>query len=351
MKRENTSVVLAERPTDNIIPGQTFNIKKSPIPSPSDLKDGEILVQILYLSLDPAMRGWLNDTRSYIPPVKIGAIMRGASVARVLASKSSLVSTGEFVSAMSGWTEFAVLNEEQFEPASAFPGLNKDEPQDILSILGLTGATAWWGMTQIGDPKPGDLVVVSGAAGATGSVAGQIAKIKGATVVGICGSDSKCQWLVDDLGFDVALNYKAADFKDKFKAATKSYIDVYFDNVGGDILDMCLARAKEHSRFVMCGGISQYNTSNPVGPKNISKVITMRIKMQGFIVFDHKEHIPAIRKELSQWLAEGKMKKTETVVKGGLAAAQQALVDLYRGTNQGKLLVEVQNPAEAAPKL
>lgn len=121
--------------------------------------------------------------------------------------------------------------------------------------------------------------------------------------------------------------------------------------VGGDILDMCLARAKEHSRFVMCGGISQYNTSNPVGPKNISKVITMRIKMQGFIVFDHKEHIPAIRKELSQWLAEGKMKKTETVVKGGLAAAQQALVDLYRGTNQGKLLVEVQNPAEPAPKL
>lgn len=170
------------------------------------------------------------DTRSYIPPVKIGAVMRGASVARVLASKSSLVSPGEFVGAMSGWTEFAVLNEEQFEPASAFPGLNKDEPQDILSILGLTGATAWWGMTQIGDPKPGDLVVVSGAAGATGSVAGQIAKIKGATVVGICGSDSKCQWLVDELGFDVALNYKAADFKDKFKAATKSYIDVYFDN-------------------------------------------------------------------------------------------------------------------------
>ncbi|KAG5950863.1 hypothetical protein E4U53_004276 [Claviceps sorghi] len=206
-------------------------------------------------------------------------------------------------------------------------------------------------MTQIGDPKPGELVVVSGAAGATGSVAGQIAKIKGATVVGICGSDSKCQWLVDDLGFDVALNYKAADFKDKFKAATKSYIDVYFDNVGGDILDMCLARAKEHSRFVMCGGISQYNTSDPVGPKNISRVISMRIKMQGFIILDHEKHMPAIRKELSQWLAEGKMKKTETIVKGGLAAAQQALVDLYKGVNQGKLLVEIRNPASPASKL
>ncbi|KAG6066642.1 hypothetical protein E4U32_005589 [Claviceps aff. humidiphila group G2b] len=351
MKQENSSIILAERPTDNIIPGQTFHEKKSPIPSAADLKDGEILVEVLYLSLDPAMRGWLNDSRSYIPPVKIGAVMRGASVARVLATKSKLVSSGDFVSAMSGWTQYAVLNEEQFEPTSAFPGLNLQAPQDMLSILGLTGATAWWGMTQIGDPKPGDLVVVSGAAGATGSVAGQIAKIKGATVVGICGSDSKCQWLVNDLGFDAALNYKAADFKETFKAATKNYIDVYFDNVGGEILDMCLARAKEHSRFVMCGGISQYNTSAPVGPKNISKLITMRIKMQGFIVFDHKEKIPAIRKELSQWLAEGKMKKTETIVKGGLAAAQQALVDLYNGRNQGKLLVEVRNPAEHGLKL
>ncbi|KAG5912912.1 hypothetical protein E4U61_007655 [Claviceps capensis] len=351
MKQENSSIILAERPTDNIIPGQTFHEKKSPIPSPADLKDGEILVEVLYLSLDPAMRGWLNDSRSYIPPVKIGAVMRGASVARVLTTKSKLVSSGDFVSAMSGWTQYAVLNEEQFEPTSAFPGLNLQAPQDMLSILGLTGATAWWGMTQIGDPKPGDLVVVSGAAGATGSVAGQIAKIKGATVVGICGSDPKCQWLVNDLGFDAALNYKTADFKETFKAATKNYIDVYFDNVGGEILDMCLARAKEHSRFVMCGGISQYNTSAPVGPKNISKLITMRIKMQGFIVFDHKEHIPSIRKELSQWLAEGKMKKTETILKGGLAAAQQALVDLYNGRNQGKLLVEVRNPAELGLKL
>lgn len=156
--------------------------------------------------------------------------MRGATAARVLASKSKRAAPGDYVSAMSGWTEYAVLREDQFEPASSYPGLNPNEPQDILSVLGLTGATAWWGMTQIGDPKPGELVVVSGAAGATGSIAGQIAKIKGATVVGICGSDAKCSWLVDDLGFDVALNYKAADFREKFKAATKSYIDVYFDN-------------------------------------------------------------------------------------------------------------------------
>lgn len=171
-----------------------------------------------------------QDVRSYLPPVKLGAVMRGATAARVLASKSKQAAPGDYVSAMSGWTEYAILDEGQFEPASSFPGLNANEPQDILSVLGLTGATAWWGMTQIGDPKPGELVVVSGAAGATGSVAGQIAKIKGATVVGICGSDSKCSWLVNELGFDVALNYKASDFRDQFKAATKSYIDVYFDN-------------------------------------------------------------------------------------------------------------------------
>lgn len=156
--------------------------------------------------------------------------MRGATAARVIASKSKRAAAGDYVSAMSGWTEYAILGEGQFEPASSFPGLNPNEPQDILSVLGLTGATAWWGMTQIGDPKPGELVVVSGAAGATGSVAGQIAKIKGATVVGICGSDTKCSWLVDELGFDIALNYKDPDFREKFKSATKNYIDVYFDN-------------------------------------------------------------------------------------------------------------------------
>ncbi|QUC20433.1 uncharacterized protein UV8b_04674 [Ustilaginoidea virens] len=351
MKQDNLSIVLAERPTDGIIPGQTFHQRRTPIPSPADLKDGDVLVENLYLSLDPAMRGWLNDARSYIPPVKLGAVMRGVSAARVLASKSKRASPGDFVSASAGWTEYAILSEDQFEPASSFPGLDPRQPQDILSVLGLTGATAWWGMTQVGDPKPGDLVVVSGAAGATGSVAGQIAKIKGATVVGICGSDTKCSWLVDELGFDAALNYKAADFKERFKRATSNYIDVYFDNVGGEVLDMCLARAKEHARFVMCGGISQYNTSNPVGPKNISKVITMRIKMQGFIVFDHKHRIPEMRKELSQWLAEGKLKKTETIVKGGLAVAEQALVDLYNGANQGKLLVELKSPDAPALKL
>lgn len=281
--------------------------------------------------------------------MQIGEVMRGVSASRVLASRSKLAAVGEYVFATTGWTQYKVLKDGQFEPASHYPGLQ--DPQDMLSALGLTSITAWLGIENIGNIKPGELVVVSGAAGATGSVAGQIAKIKGARVVGIAGSDDKCRWLKEELGFDGALNYKAADFKEKFKEATNGYIDVYFDNVGGEILDMCLARAKENARFIECGVISQYNDANPKGLKNIGQVVTMRIRMQGFIVFDHRDKFPEARKALSQWIAEGKLKKNETVLKGGLGAAEQGLVDLYKGINTGKLLVEVKNPNETPSKL
>lgn len=311
-----------------------------------------------------------KDSRSYVPPVQIGATMRGATVCRVLASKSSQAKEGDFVSGMTGWTEYAILPEGQFEPTSNYPGLN--DPKDMLSGLGMTGLTAWAGMTQIGDPKPGELVVVSGAAGATGSVAGQIAKIKGARVVGIAGSDEKCKWLVDELGFDVALNYKDSDFKDKFKEATKDHIDVYYDNgkpmrsksskrktvtntklttVGGEILDLALLQAKEHARFVECGLISQYNAAKPEGPANIFRVVQMRIKMQGFIVFDYAKQYGEARRDLSKWLGEGKLKTQEHVLKGGLKVAEKGLVDLYKGINTGKLLVEVKDPNESPAKL
>jgi NADPH-dependent curcumin reductase CurA len=193
-------------------------------------------------------------------------------------------------------------------------------------------------MLDVGKVKAGDFVVVSGAAGATGSVVGQIAKLKGATVLGLAGTDEKCNWLTSELGFDAALNYKDPDFYKKFRAATKNLIDVFFDNVGGDILDMALGRAKPHSRFVMCGGISQYNAgSAQKGPKNYLMIVSMRIRMEGFIVFDYEKQFPEARRELSQWLAEGKIKRKEHIVKGGLAVADQALVDLYKGVNTGKL--------------
>ncbi|KAF4976774.1 hypothetical protein FZEAL_6607 [Fusarium zealandicum] len=361
MARDNLSIVLNERPTSDIIPGQTFTQKTTSAPTPADLQDGQILVETLYLSLDPAMRGWLRDARSYLPPVQIGETMRGGCACRVLASKSKQAKEGDVVSGYPGWTQFAILSEGRFEPTALFPGVQ--EPQDLLSALGATSLTAWVGMTQIGEPKEGELVVVSGAAGATGSVAGQIAKLKGARVVGICGSDDKCRWLTEELGFDAALNYKGEDFKKQFNEATKGYIDVYYDNVGGDILDMCLMRAKEHARFVICGGVSQYNSAKPQGPRAFSQVITMRIKMQGFIVLDHQKDFAKARAELSQWIADGKLKKSETIVKGGLKIAEQALVDLYKGINTGtsiqchygnddcKLIVEIKDPNESPSKL
>ncbi|MCJ1394803.1 hypothetical protein MMC18_007683 [Xylographa bjoerkii] len=331
------SIVLAERPEDNIIPGQTFSVKTNPVPTEDDLKDGQVLLETLYLSLDPAMRGWLNDKRSYVPPVPIGGIMRGAVIGKVIASKSTKLAIGTHVNAAAGWTELAILTDKDCEPLDVSP---EGRLTDALGVLGLTGLTAYFGILDVGAVKPGDFVVVSGAAGATGSVVGQIAKLKGARVLGIAGSDDKVQWL-KSLGFDDALNYKAADFAAKFNAATKPLIDVFFDNTGGEVLDLALGRAKAHARFVMCGAISQYNAKKVEGPRNYTMIIAMRIRMEGFIVFDYADRYAEARRELAQWLKEGKLQRRETVLKGGLGAAENGLVELYNGVNTGKLLVEV----------
>lgn len=258
-----TSVHLKERPQDAIIAGQTFETKQHSVPSASSLQDGEVLFQTLYLGLDPAMRGWLNDKRSYLPPVKIGAVMRGSGIGMIVASRSKKFPVGTYASGMCGWSEYAVLKEQDVELLDLPNGA---VPTDSLGALGMTGLTAYFGILDVGQVKAGDFVVVSGAAGATGSVVGQIAKLKGAKVLGLAGEDSKVSWLKEELGFDEALNYKDPQFKDKFRAATKDLIDVYFDNVGGEILDMALARAKPFARFVMCGAISEYNKSKPQGP-------------------------------------------------------------------------------------
>ncbi|EKD14949.1 uncharacterized protein L3040_003855 [Drepanopeziza brunnea f. sp. 'multigermtubi'] len=334
-----TSVVLAQRPKALIVPGETFTLKENPMLSEKDLEDGQVLVETLYLSLDPAMRGWLNDKRSYIPPIQIGAVMRGTVIGKVLASKSSKFSVGNYVTAPSGWSEIAIVNQKEI---SLLQIPENGKVTDSLGVLGMTGLTAYFGITDVGQVKAGDFVVVSGAAGATGSVVCQIAKLKGATVLGLAGSDEKVKWL-KDLGCDDALNYKSPDFVKDFKEKTPDLIDVFFDNVGGQILELALSRAKPHARFVMCGAISQYNSAQPVGPKNITMVITMRIKMQGFIVFDYIPQYPAARAELAKWLSEGKLQRKETIIKGGLKAAEKALVDLYNGVNTGKLLVEVKS--------
>lgn len=345
-----TSVHLAERPVDAVVAGKTFTPKQQEVPSASSLKDGEVLFQTLYLSLDPAMRGWLNPTRSYIPPVEIGAVMRGSGIGLIVASKSKKFPVGTYATGMCGWSEYSVLNEKHVESLDLPEGA---VPTDALGVLGMTGLTAYFGLLEIGQVKAGDFVVVSGAAGATGSVVGQIAKLKGAKVLGLAGEDSKVSWLKEELGFDEALNYKDPEFAKKFRAATKGLIDVYFDNVGGEILDLALSRAKPFARFVMCGAISEYNKKKPQGPKvcqtsqivvmrpanraqNYMMIISMRIRMQGFVVFDFADKYAEARKQLAQWLSEGKLKRKETIIQGGINKAEDALVGLFEGKNTGK---------------
>ncbi|KAI1339820.1 NAD(P)-binding protein [Xylariaceae sp. FL0016] len=342
MGRENHTFVLAERPQGDIIPGQTFRLETSPAPTADQLKDGEILVEALYLSLDPAMRGWLNDARSYLPPVGLNEKMRGSAVSRVLASKNPKVKEGDLVNALCGWTEVCIVNEQQFDVVDVPKG---GKVTDAIGILGLTGLTAWCGLHHIGKPKAGETVVVSGAAGATGSIVGQICKIKGCRVVGIAGTDDKCAWLKNDLGFDVALNYKSPNFKKEFAEATPDYIDMYWDNVGGEILELALHRAKFHARFVMCGSISGYNNpgrnASGDGVRNLFQVVAQRIRMEGFIVFDFAADHAQGRKELAQWLSEGKLQRKETIIPGGLEVADKAILTLFEGKNTGKLLVEI----------
>ncbi|OAQ66114.1 amidase [Pochonia chlamydosporia 170] len=346
----NVRVVLEERPTESIIPGRTFRKETVPVPSPKDLQDGEILVEVLLISMEPAMRGWLNDTRSYLPPVQIGETMRSFSAACVLASKSTQAQVGDIVVAVSGWTQYAIVPEGKFEPASIFPKYKNI--QELLSTYGLTGMTAWAGMTQIGDPKPGETVVVSAAAGATGSIAGQIAKIKGARVIGICGGEKKCRYIREELGFDVALDYKAPDFRDKFLEATKDFIDVCFDNVGFETLDMCLGQANKGARFIQCGMVAKYSTNaTDVTLTNYFKVISMRIKTQGFVVTDYADKWSKAREEMAQWVEQGQLKSAVTVVDGGLDVVEEALLKLFSGYNTGKMLVRVKDESEPPAEL
>ncbi|CAI7644789.1 unnamed protein product [Penicillium pancosmium] len=340
-------------PTDAINPSLTTTdgtFRLSTVPKPSNVPADKLLVRVHYLSLDPAMRQWLTAKRSYIAPVELGAIMRGQSIAQIITVGSELSSkfkSGDWVVAYSGWTEYALLSAKEVEPFSVPAG---GRPTDAMSVLGMTGLTAYFGMTEVGKTKAGDTVVVSGAAGATGSVAGQIARIQGAKrVIGLAGSKDKCEFLVKELGFDAAVNYKDADWKKQLKEATPEYIDVFFDNTGGEILDACLARANRDARFVICGAISQYNTSKPKGPASFMTVISQRVTMKGFIVFDYAKQYASAVQELGSWLAQGKLKRKEHIVPGGIEGAPQALVDLYKGVNTGKMMVEVAPVSEALP--
>jgi len=333
-----TRIVLAERPKEHIVPDVTF---KSTTLSYSDLKPaaGEVVVKINYLSLDPAMRGWLNDKRSYIPPVQIGEVMRAGAVGTVVSvGESTKLSAGDLVSGTLGWQEYALVKEKDVQKIQVPP---KAKALDFLGPLGMTGLTAYFGLLDVGQIKAGETLVVSGAAGATGSLVCQIGKIKGAKVVGIAGGADKCRYLKETLGVDVALDYKSPTFHED--ARKVGYLDVYFDNVGGEILDFLLTRLNKDARIVLCGAISDYNNPNPKGLKNYLNLIAQRGRIQGFIVFDYSKQFSTAIKDMAGWIAEGKLNQQYHVVEG-LAAAPSALPMLFSGGNTGKLVVKVAEP-------
>ncbi|KAK6221498.1 putative secondary metabolism biosynthetic enzyme [Pestalotiopsis sp. IQ-011] len=344
MSRQNITFHLAERPTGSVVPGQTFEQKSVPAPTAEYLKDGQVLVEVLYLSLDPYMRGMLNSTRSYIAPVAIGQKMVGGAISRVLASKSPKAAPGDVIYAITGWTEVAIVPEQMIEAFKLPEGVKLT---DMLTVaFNGPAMAAYIGLQSKADVQPGNTVVVSAASGATGHIVGQIAKIKGARVIGITGSDEKCRWLCDELGFDAALNYKSPNFVAKLEEVTPGMIDVYWDNVGGWTLEVALARAAKFARYVICGGAAQYNLPEPErqGIKNIIEIGKQRVRMEGFVVMDHMKDIPEARATLLQWITEGRLKTKETIVKGGITVADTAFEKLFTGDKLGKLYVEVKAP-------
>ncbi len=329
---ENKRVVLASRPSGWVTEAN-FRIETAPVPKP---KDGEILVKNLWLSLDPYMRGRMNDTKSYAAKQEIGEVMVGGTVGEVIESRNPKFAVGDQVVGMLGWQQYG---------CSAGVGLNKIDASRapmsaFLGVLGMPGVTAWVGLLDICQPKAGETVVVSAASGAVGSVVGQIAKLKGCRAVGIAGGKAKCDYVVKELGFDACVDYKAGKLDADLKAAVPNGIDCYFENVGGEILDAALRRMNAFSRIAVCGLISQYNATEPYGVKTFQSILTNRIKVQGFIVSDRMELWAKALPELIGWVASGKIKYRETVAQG-LENAPKAFIGLLKGENFGKQLVKL----------
>jgi NADPH-dependent curcumin reductase len=324
---------LAARPSG--MPKQTdWAFVEQPVRDPGE---GEVLVKALYISLDPAMRGWMNEGRSYIPAVEIGAVMRALAVGRVIASKNPRFAVGDHVSGSLGVQEYAVTNGDGITKVDT-----RTAPLPVwLSVFGATGMTAYFGLLEIGLPNAGETVVISGAAGAVGMVAGQIARIKGCHTVGIAGGQEKCQYIVNDLGFNAAIDYKNGDVKKELRQHCPKGIDVYFDNVGGEILDTVLLQIKRGARIVICGAISQYNNTSPVkGPSNYLSLLVNRASMKGFVCFDYSDRYGEAACEMAGWMAAGKLKSREDVVPG-LETFPETILKLFKGENFGKLMLKV----------
>jgi NADPH-dependent curcumin reductase CurA len=344
----NHQVHLASRPVG--LPTEAnWQFTEEPVDDPSA---GGVLVQVLALSLDPAMRGWMNEGKSYIRPVEIGEVMRAGGIGRVMASRTPAFAAGDLVAGTFGVQEYWAVSGEQL-PKS---GLHKIDPRlgqptQWLNVLGMPGMTGYFGLLDVGQPKAGDTLVVSGAAGAVGQTVGQLAKIKGCRVVGIAGGQAKCEWVVRELGFDACIDYKGATpagaerwdaVREGLKQHCAAGVDVYFDNVGVPILDAVLARINRKARIVICGAIAQYNaTGGMQGPKNYMSLLVNRARMEGMVVFDYADRYPQAVAELAGYLKDGRMKSKEDVVRGGVRAFPSTLLKLFSGENFGKLVLHV----------
>ena len=333
----NRQFRLATRPVGDIKESD-FEYREEPIPNPAE---GEVLIRTIYLSLDPTNRLWMSDIPQYMPPVEIGQIMRGIVIGVVEESKNSNFQPGDLVSGGLGWQDYTIVKENNTLSLTRLP---KPLPYPLTAFagpLGMTGFTAYFGLLDIGQPKAGETVVISAASGAVGSVAGQIAKLKGCRVVGITGSDEKCHWLTQELGFDAAINYKTADLESALAQSCPNGIDVYFDNVGGSILDAVLMKVNLNARIPLCGLISAYNATEPVpGPYNYSQILMKRVRVQGFLILDYFPRLSEAITDIGQWINQGQIKYAVEIVEG-LENAPLALLKLFDGNKKGKLLVKV----------
>jgi NADPH-dependent curcumin reductase CurA len=333
MALTNHKFLLAARPVG--MPKRTdWTYTEEPVAEP---KEGELLVKVLYISLDPAMRGWMNDARSYSPPVGIGELMRALGVGIVTESRNPRFAVGDYVSGAFGVQEYARTDGRGVTKVDT----NLAPLPAYLSVLGMTGMTAYFGLLETGQPKPGETVVVSAAAGAVGAVVGQIAKIKDCRAVGIAGGADKCRYIVQELGFDAAIDYKSEDVKKSLRTHCPEGINVYFDNVGGTILEAALANLARGARIVICGAISQYNNTAPMaGPSNYMSLLVNRATMKGMLVFDYADRYAQAGAEMAAWMAAGKLKSREDIVEG-LATFPETLLKLFKSENTGKLMLKV----------
>ena len=330
----NKKMILINRPT-GIPEKNTWSFEEELI---SEIKDGQILIKHQYISLDPAMRGWMNNSKSYIPPVEIGTVMRAGTVGEVIqVNNNTNFKVGDFVSGWGGVQEYSISDGKNYS-------IIKDKNNPIhryLGALGMPGMTAYFGIINEGKIKSGEIVLVSAAAGAVGSLVGQIAKIKGCKVIGVAGGKEKCKYVKEQLGFDEVIDYKNDNIYSSLKKYCPEGIDVYFDNVGGEILDAALAKLRMNARIVICGAISQYNnTSRTKGPTNYLSLLVNRATMSGMVVFDYKNDYPMAINQISEWFSEGKLKSNESIF-DGIDNFYEIFLKLFNGNKRGKLILKI----------